>query len=164
MGYDLPAAIGAAVAREGKRVICLAGDGSLQLNIQELQTLAANKLPVKLFVLNNNGYLSIRTSQKGFFGSTVGESPASGISFPNFEKLANAYGLAYIKLDMKDFESRLQTALATRDRYCARLCLILIKASSRARVRVNYRMAASFQRLLKICFPSSSVKNCSTIC
>ena len=81
MGYDLPAAIGAAVAREGKRVICLAGDGSLQLNIQELQTLAGNKLPVKLFVLNNNGYLSIRTSQKGFFGSTVGESPAWECSF-----------------------------------------------------------------------------------
>ncbi len=113
MGYDLPAAIGAAVAREDKRVICLAGDGSLQLNIQELQTLIKNKLPVKLFVLNNNGYLSIRTSQKGFFGSTVGESPASGVSFPDFEKLANAYGLAFTKLDMKDFALPLQNALDT---------------------------------------------------
>jgi acetolactate synthase-1/2/3 large subunit len=111
MGYDLPAAIGAAVARDGKRVICLAGDGSLQLNVQELQTLVENKLPVKLFVLNNNGYLSIRISQKGFFGSTVGESPASGVSFPNFEKLANAYGLAFIRLDGQDFASPLQKAL-----------------------------------------------------
>jgi len=111
MGYDLPAAIGAAVARQGKRVICLAGDGSLQLNIQELQTLAENKLPVKLFVLNNNGYLSIRASQKGFFGSTVGESPASGVSFPNFEALAKAHRLTFTRLDMQDFTSPLQKTL-----------------------------------------------------
>ena len=111
MGYDLPAAIGAAVARDGKRVICLAGDGSLQLNIQELQTLAENKLPVKLFILNNNGYLSIRLSQKGFFGTTVGESPSSGVSFPNFEKLANAYNLAFMRLDMQEFSGPLQRAM-----------------------------------------------------
>ena len=111
MGYDLPAAIGAAVARQGKRVICLAGDGSLQLNIQELQTLAENKLPVKLFVLNNNGYLSIRASQKGFFGSTVGESPASGVSFPNFEALAKAHRLTFTRLDMQGFTSPLQKTL-----------------------------------------------------
>ena len=63
MGYDLPAAIGAAVARDGKRVICLAGDGSIQLNIQELQTIVHHQLPVKIFVLNNGGYLSIRQTQ-----------------------------------------------------------------------------------------------------
>ncbi len=93
MGYDLPAALGAAVAREGGRVICLAGDGSIQLNIQELQTIAHHGLPVKIFVLNNGGYLSIRQTQSNFFGNLVGESAASGVSFPNFEKLACAYGL-----------------------------------------------------------------------
>ena len=67
MGYDLPAAVGAAVAREGKRVICLAGDGSIQLNIQELQTVAHHRLPVKIFVLDNGGYLSIRQTQANFF-------------------------------------------------------------------------------------------------
>jgi len=103
MGYDLPAAIGAAVAREGKRVVCLAGDGSLQMNIQELQTIAQFNLPVKLFVLNNNGYLSIRTSQKGFFGDVVGESPESNVSFPNLEKIAKAYVLPYRKLDQQSF-------------------------------------------------------------
>jgi len=103
MGYDLPAAIGATVARAGKRMICLAGDGSLQMNIQELQTVVQFDLPVKLFVLNNHGYLSIRTSQKGFFGDVVGESPESNVSFPNLEKIAQAYGLPYKKLDMKDF-------------------------------------------------------------
>jgi acetolactate synthase-1/2/3 large subunit len=93
MGYDLPAAMGAAVAREGKRVVCLAGDGSIQLNIQELQTIAHHDLPVKIFVLNNGGYLSIRQTQSNFFGNLVGESPASGVSFPDFTRLAGAYGL-----------------------------------------------------------------------
>jgi acetolactate synthase-1/2/3 large subunit len=113
MGYDLPAAIGAAVAREDKRVICLAGDGSLQMNIQELQTLKHLNLPVKLFVLNNNGYLSIRNSQKGFFGMTFGESSGSGVSFPNFMTLARAYGLNYVKLDMQNFGPVLQEVLDT---------------------------------------------------
>ena len=93
MGYDLPAAIGAAVAREGGRVICLAGDGSLQMNVQELQTLVHHQLPVKLFVLNNGGYLSIRATQTGFFGRLVGESAASGVSFPSAVKLGAAYGI-----------------------------------------------------------------------
>jgi len=93
MGYDLPAAVGAAVAREGKRVICLAGDGSIQLNIQELQTVAHHQLPVKLFVLDNGGYLSIRQTQANFFGHLVGESQASGVSFPDVTKLAAAYGI-----------------------------------------------------------------------
>ncbi len=107
MGYDLPAAIGAAVARGCKRVICLAGDGSLQMNIQELQTLRHHNLPVKLFVLNNNGYLSIRQTQKGFFdGRLVGESPQSGVSFPNISKLAEAYGLPVLRLNTRaDYES-----------------------------------------------------------
>jgi len=93
MGYDLPAAIGVAVARN-KRTICLAGDGSLQMNIQELQTVVGNKLPIKIFVLNNGGYLSIRQTQMGFFqGRRIGESPASGVTFPDMIKLATAYGI-----------------------------------------------------------------------
>ncbi|MBV6396471.1 MAG: Acetolactate synthase large subunit [Anaerolineales bacterium] len=111
MGYDLPAAIGAAVARGGQRVVCLAGDGSLQMNIQELQTVVHYQLPIKLFILNNNGYLSIRASQKGFFGATVGESPQSGLSFPNMQKIAKAYGIPYIRLDQQRFETLLQKAL-----------------------------------------------------
>lgn len=111
MGYDLPAAIGAAVAREGRRVICLAGDGSLQMNIQEFATLLQYQLPVKLFILNNEGYLSIRTSQKGFFGNTIGESPTSGVSFPDVLKLAKAYRIPAIRLDSADFSRRLPKVL-----------------------------------------------------
>ena len=113
MGYDLPAAIGAAVAGDGRQVVCLAGDGSLQLNIQELQTVIQYHLPLKIFVLNNNGYLSIRTSQKGFFGGTVGESPDSGVSFPDMIKLAKAYGFSTWRLDSADFLSGLREALST---------------------------------------------------
>jgi acetolactate synthase-1/2/3 large subunit len=93
MGYDLPAAIGVAVAKRG-RTICLAGDGSLQMNVQELQTLVGYKLPVKLFVLNNGGYLSIRQTQTGFFqGRKIGESADSGVTFPNMKRIGEAYGI-----------------------------------------------------------------------
>jgi acetolactate synthase I/II/III large subunit len=110
MGYDLPAAIGAAVAH-GKRVICLAGDGSLQMNVQELQTVAQTGLPVKIVVLNNEGYLSIRTSQKNFFGGTVGEGPESGVNFPDYVKLAEVYGIPARCIAEADFVPPLREAL-----------------------------------------------------
>ncbi|MEO7941656.1 MAG: thiamine pyrophosphate-dependent enzyme, partial [Burkholderiaceae bacterium] len=100
MGYDLPAAIGAAFAApEGAQVICLAGDGSLQLNIQELQTLVQYRPSVKVLVLNNDGYLSIRTSQGNFFKRLIGEGPTNGVSFPDYCKLATAYALPARRLD-----------------------------------------------------------------
>ena len=111
MGYDLPAAIGAAVARSGGRVICLAGDGSLQMNIQELQTLVHHQLPVKLLVLNNDGYLSIRTSQANFFKHFVGESSRSGVSFPDVVRLAEAYGLPACRIEGGDLERQLAAVL-----------------------------------------------------
>jgi acetolactate synthase I/II/III large subunit len=99
MGYDLPAAIGVSIAKGG-RTICIAGDGSLQMNVQELQTLVGYKLPVKLFVLNNGGYLSMRQTQTGFFqGRKIGESPESGITFPNMRRVAEAYGIPSFKIE-----------------------------------------------------------------
>jgi acetolactate synthase-1/2/3 large subunit len=93
MGYDLPAAIGVSIAKGG-RTICIAGDGSLQMNVQELQTLVGYKLPVKLFVLNNGGYLSMRQTQTGFFqGRKIGESPESGVTFPKMKRIGEAYGI-----------------------------------------------------------------------
>lgn len=100
MGYGLPAALGAAVARCGKRVICIDGDGSLQMNIQELQTIIHNQLNIKLFVLNNDGYHSIRQTQMNLFKPPLcGVSHENGISFPVLEKIAFAYGFPYIKID-----------------------------------------------------------------
>jgi acetolactate synthase-1/2/3 large subunit len=111
MGYDLPAAVGAAVARNGARVMCMAGDGSLQLNIQELQTLKHHQLPIKLFVLNNGGYLSIRTTQSNFFGRQVGSGPSSGVSFPDFVKVGCAYGIPSVRIDRIADMSKVQAAL-----------------------------------------------------
>ncbi len=92
MGHDLPAAIGAASATN-KRVICFAGDGSLQMNIQELQTLKTTKLNVIIIVLNNAGYLSIWQTHENFFGKVIGATPSSGVDFPDFTAVANAYGI-----------------------------------------------------------------------
>ena len=99
MGYGLPAAIGAAFADSSRTLACFEGDGSIQMNLQELQTLVNYKLPIKLFVYNNAGYLSIKTTQRSFFGGHfVGSEASSGVILPSFEKLAAAYGLPYFKL------------------------------------------------------------------
>ena len=97
MGYGLPAAIGA--ASTGIPIICLEGDGSLHLNVQELQTIKHYNLPIKLILLNNDGYTSIKISQKAFFnGKFVASEKNSGVSFPNFNKLINAYELPYASI------------------------------------------------------------------
>ncbi len=98
MGWDLPTAVGAHYAT-GKRTLCITGDGSLMLNSQELLTIGANKLQIKVFVFNNDGYGSIRATQNNFFeGRMVGSGPTSNVYNPDFEKLAGAYGLDYIKV------------------------------------------------------------------
>lgn len=99
MGFTLPAAIGVSVAKGNGEVVGITGDGSFQMNIQELQTLVHHQLPVKLVVWNNNGYLSIRATQRKFFaGRELGTDPASGVSFPSTEKIAAAYGIPFHKV------------------------------------------------------------------
>lgn len=93
MGYDLPAAIGAATAAPDRPIICFAGDGSVMMNIQELQTIAAHRLNILVLVLNNDGYLSIKQTQRNFFGRESGSSSKSGVSFPDFVKIAEAFGI-----------------------------------------------------------------------
>ena len=94
MGYDLPAAIGACLGSGGKKTVCLAGDGSIMMNLQELATVAHYKLPVKIFVLNNGGYISIKQTQENFFqGRLVACGPSSGVGFPDFARLGEAFGL-----------------------------------------------------------------------
>ena len=96
MGFTLPAAIGVSVAKGGGEVVGITGDGSFQMNIQELQTLVHHQFPVKLVVWNNNGYLSIRATQRKFFGGReLGTDPRSGVSFPSTEKIADAYGIPF---------------------------------------------------------------------
>jgi acetolactate synthase-1/2/3 large subunit len=103
MGYDLPAALGAAEAAErdglGGLTLALAGDGSLMMNLQELQTLANSNANIALLVLDNGGYLSIRQTQQNFFGREHGASPASGVTFPDFAAVSRAFGLPTLLLE-----------------------------------------------------------------
>lgn len=126
MGYTLPASIGASVARGCKEILGITGDGSFQMNIQELQTIAHYKLPVKLFVWNNNGYLSMRATQNKFFdGRLIGAGESSGVSFPDTKKITQAYGIKYFKLSNsltleKDLEKVLEYKGAV---VCEVMCL-----------------------------------------
>ena len=100
MGFSIPAAIGTAAAFPEWATLAVTGDGSLQMNIQEIQTLVHYQLPIKLFVWNNNGYLSIRATQRKFFdGRFVGTDNGSGVSFPDLEKISWAYGIQYMRAE-----------------------------------------------------------------
>lgn len=100
MGYDLPAAIGACVASGNKNTICLAGDGSIMMNLQELQTIKHHQLPIKIFVINNDGYISIKQTQNNFFeGRHCGDGRNSGVSLPDFVKVGESFGIKSYRLD-----------------------------------------------------------------
>lgn len=99
MGYGLPAALGACLGGGRRETICVDGDGGFQMNIQELETVRRLQLPIKFFVLNNNGYSSIRTSQMRWFGRTMGADPQSGLTLPDTSKVAAAYGLPAVRIE-----------------------------------------------------------------
>jgi acetolactate synthase-1/2/3 large subunit len=119
MGYTLPAAIGVSTAIGDKRVLAVTGDGSFQQNIQELQTLLHYKLPVKLFVLNNDGYLSIRASQKNYFKERyIGEGPGSGVTMPDTLKICDAYGIPAGRVsNLDDLDKAIKGAINTPGPY-----------------------------------------------
>ncbi|MCM1233104.1 MAG: thiamine pyrophosphate-binding protein [Ruminococcus flavefaciens] len=103
MGYGLPAALGVAVSDNSRRVICIDGDGSVMMNIQELATVVYNHLNIKLILLNNNGYHSIRQTQSNLFKPPfIGIDRESGIGFPDFGKLAEAFGMRYLRIDREE--------------------------------------------------------------
>lgn len=112
MGFALPAAIGAAAANEAKRVVCLVGDGSLMMNIQELQTIKHHGFPILAVVLDNNGYVSIRHTQRNFFGRMIGCDPDSGVSFPDIAKVAESFGLPSMTIAGPDFIKQIDAALS----------------------------------------------------
>jgi acetolactate synthase-1/2/3 large subunit len=116
MGLSLPLAIGAYYAAPGKQIIAVTGDGSLQMNIQELQTVAHNKIPIKLFVINNGEYASIRNTQNSYFGGRLcGADALSGVSCPNLSKIAFAYGIPYERLNNPGSLAFQLSAVLTRD-------------------------------------------------
>jgi acetolactate synthase-1/2/3 large subunit len=108
MGYDLPAALGAAIAAPSKRIVCFAGDGSILMNLQELQTIRHNNLNIKIIVLDNNGYLSIKSTQQNFFGLAIGSAPDNGVSFPDMEKVGKSFNIPSYTIEKFDFKDELQ--------------------------------------------------------
>lgn len=126
MGFSLPAAIGVSAARCAGEVLAITGDGSLQMNIQELQTLKYYQFPVKLFVWNNDGYLSIRATQRKFFdGRFIGTDSTSGVSFPDLEKISDAYGLRYVRIsDISKIHEQLLEVLSYQEPVvCEVMCI-----------------------------------------
>lgn len=117
MGYDLPATIGAwhAMPEGADRIICMVGDGSIMQNLQELQTIIGQNIPAKIFLYNNSGYHSIRQAQQAYLnGFSVGCGPDSGVTFPDFGKIVQAFGFAYVSTtDHADMEEAIRQTLAT---------------------------------------------------
>lgn len=117
MGYSLPASIGAYYESRSRNVVCLEGDGSIMMNIQELQTIAFNKLPIKLFVINNQGYSSIRQTQRNFFnGRMTGSGDDSGLSVPDFVEVGKAFGFKTKRIENpKTMEKDIEEVLSSND-------------------------------------------------
>ena len=140
MGYDLPATIGAwhAMPSGSSRIICLAGDGSIMQNIQELQTIVGQRIPAKIFLYNNSGYHSIRQSQQAYFdGFSVGCGPDSGITFPEFEKIAAAFGLSYTRVT--DHDDMARAIAETLNAPGAALCEIMVDKEQNFAPKVSSR-------------------------
>jgi acetolactate synthase I/II/III large subunit len=113
MGYGLPAAIGACLGSGGRETVLVDGDGGIQLNIQELATIQRLQLPIKIFILNNDGYSSIRTSQERWFGRQTGADSRSGLTLPDIVPLAEAYGLPAARIvDQRDLRGQLDRILS----------------------------------------------------
>ena len=126
MGFALPAAIGAYYQSNNRNVICLEGDGSIMMNLQELQTMKYGNLPIKLFVINNNGYSSIRQTQRNFFnGHMTGSGTDSGVSVPDFVEIGKAFGLKTKRIENpKTMEQDIKDVLNSSD---AIICEVMVE-------------------------------------
>lgn len=136
MGFGLPASIGACIASGQKRTICINGDGGFVMNIQELETVKRLNLPIKYFILNNDGYGSIRNMQNNHFnGFYVGSGRTSGVTLPDFEKIAKSYGINYKKIDsQQNINEKVSDVLNTDGPV---LCEVLIDPAMQTQPRVS---------------------------
>jgi acetolactate synthase I/II/III large subunit len=137
MGYDLPAAIGAGAFKEDSNIICFAGDGSLMMNLQELQTLAHSNFNILLVVLDNGGYLSIKQTQKNFFGRFHGINQDSGLSFPDFEKVISSFNLPLTVANPNNWKNQIPVILNQRG---PRVLLIKLDPEQEFEPRLKSRM------------------------
>lgn len=115
MGYGLPAAIGTCIGNKRKDVVCIEGDGSLMMNLQELETVVGQNLPIKLIIINNEGYLSIKMTQESFFsGKEFASGPDSGVTIPSYKKIAKAFGIPYLEMrNNRDIKKQLSELMSS---------------------------------------------------
>lgn len=119
MGYGLPAAIGACMGNDKQPVICVEGDGSLMMNLQELETVVGYNLPLKILVVNNDGYLSIKLTQESFFnGAEFASSKTTGVTIPCYEKIATAFGIPYMSIRSNDEIEKVLSNMMKKDGPC----------------------------------------------
>lgn len=139
MGSGLPESVGACFAANKGRTFCTIGDGSLQFNIQELQTLVHHQLPVKILCFNNDGYLSIRITQDGFLDSKyIGSDKSGGITMPQYEKVAQAYGVTYVRVaNDLGIDAAIRTVLDTPGPV---LCEIMVDRDQELIPRLGFKM------------------------
>ncbi len=139
MGTGLPESIGVSFTRHDGRVICLCGDGSMQLNIQELQTIIHHDLNIKIFVMNNDGYLAIRNTQDGFLdGNYIGADSTGGVSLPDYKKVAGAYGMETMQISVSgDMIYSIQEVLQVKGPV---LCEVMISPNQEVIPRQGFRL------------------------
>lgn len=131
MGFGIAAAIGGCIAAKKRRTVCVDGDGGFIMNIQELETVRRLQLPIKFFVLNNGGYVSIRNSQNRHFGQELASSENSGVTLPNFEKIARSYEIDYCKIDsQEDIHNKVQAVLKTSGPIICEIMMLHTHATS----------------------------------
>lgn len=139
MGYGLPAAIGGCIGAGCKRTISVDGDGGFMLNIQELEVARRLNLPIKFFILNNNGYASIRASQFGYFKENIGCDPENGLTLPDICEIAKAFCIPAIRIDgHEDVNSQIQNVLNSEG---PMLCEVMVQPDQAIGPRVSSRLA-----------------------
>lgn len=140
MGYGLPSAIGASFALNKSPVVCMEGDGSLQMNIQELQTMVHHSLPVILFVINNDGYISIKITQQNFFnGYEVASGKDSGVSFPSLRKISDAYGIQYYSINSNSEIEETLTEIFSKEIQTPIICEIFTHSNEKHEPKVVHK-------------------------
>jgi acetolactate synthase-1/2/3 large subunit len=138
MGYGLPAAIGGCIGSGGRRTISVDGDGGFMLNIQELEVAKRLNLPIKFFVLNNNGYASIRASQSGYFKETLGCDSSSGLTLPDIGKLALAFDIPSFRIsDQSDLRSIIRAVLDTKG---PAICEVMVQPDQTIGPRITSKL------------------------
>ena len=163
MGYAIPMAIAVAVANPGREVIAVDGDGGFQFNIQELETIHRLQLPIKFFVLNNDGYSSIRASQKAYFGQeSIGADTRTGLTIPNLTKVGASYDLGtYIIKDQTDLRAEVRKVLSMPGPVLCDVIVLPTRSAPHASSPTRNPTAPSSPNPSKTSSPSSTAKSSS---